>query len=146
MVFIFSIIAGLQSSVSFLLHNKLTRSHIHVYILFSHIVMLHHKWLDKVPSTIQQYLIDYPFQRQWFASINPIHSKGNSLHLLTPNAQPILFTSPPLGNHKSVLHVHDFLFCEKFHLCYILYSRCKFRKLSQNVATRNSHYRVPIVA
>ena len=34
MIFIFSIIADLQCSVSFLLHSKVTQSHIHVYILF----------------------------------------------------------------------------------------------------------------
>ena len=43
MIFIFSIIPGLQCSVNFLLHSKVTQSHIHVYILFSHIIMLHHK-------------------------------------------------------------------------------------------------------
>ena len=41
--FIFSIIADLQCSVNFLLHSKVTQSHIHVYILFSLIIMLHHK-------------------------------------------------------------------------------------------------------
>ena len=54
MVLIFSIIAGLQCSVNFLLYNKMTQLHIHVYILFSHIIMLHHKWLDRVPSATQQ--------------------------------------------------------------------------------------------
>ena len=42
-IFIFSIIADLQCSVNFLLHSKVTQSYIHVYILFSHIIMLHHK-------------------------------------------------------------------------------------------------------
>ena len=65
MVFIFSIVAGLQCSVSFLLDSKLTQLHIHVYILFSHIFMLHRKWLDTVPSAPQQDLIAYPFQRQY---------------------------------------------------------------------------------
>ena len=41
-----------------------TQLHIHVYILFSHIIMLHHKWLDIVPSATQQDLIANPFQRQ----------------------------------------------------------------------------------
>ena len=50
----FSIIAGLQCSVNFLLYSKVTQSHIHVYIPFSHIIMLHHKWLDIVHSAIQQ--------------------------------------------------------------------------------------------
>ena len=48
--------AGLQCSVNFLLYSKLTQSHIHIYIPFSHI-MLHWKWLDTVPSAIQQELI-----------------------------------------------------------------------------------------
>ena len=34
--FIFSIITGLQCSFSFLLYSKVTQSHIHVYIFFSH--------------------------------------------------------------------------------------------------------------
>ena len=54
MIFIFSITADLQCSVNFLLHSKVTESHIHVYILFSHIIMLHHKSPDIVPSAIQQ--------------------------------------------------------------------------------------------
>ena len=41
--FIFSIIVGLQCSVNFLLYSKVTQSHIHIYILFSYILMLHHK-------------------------------------------------------------------------------------------------------
>ena len=32
--------------------------------IHSHIIMLHHKWLDIVLSAIQQDLIAYPFQRQ----------------------------------------------------------------------------------
>ena len=43
MIFIFSIIAGLQWSVNFLLYIKVTQLHIHVYILFSHIIRFHHK-------------------------------------------------------------------------------------------------------
>ena len=43
MIFIFFVTAGLQCSVNFLLQSKVTQSHIHVYILFSHTVMLHHK-------------------------------------------------------------------------------------------------------
>ena len=34
MIFIFSVIAGLQCSVNFLLYSKVTQSHIHIYILF----------------------------------------------------------------------------------------------------------------
>ena len=107
---IFSIITGSQCSCNFLLYTKLTQSHIHVYILFTYIIMLHHMWLDIVPSAIQNDLMAYPFQTQEFASINtkfPIHA--------TPSPLPLL-----LCNHKSVLHVHDFLFCGKIHLCIML--------------------------
>ena len=64
MIFIFAIIAGSQCSVNFLLYSKVTQLRTHVYILFSHIIMLHHKWLDIVSSAIQQDLIAYSFQRQ----------------------------------------------------------------------------------
>ena len=45
MIFIFSIILDLQCSVNFLLYLKVTQSHIHIYIIFSHIIF-HNKWLD----------------------------------------------------------------------------------------------------
>ena len=48
----------------FLLYSMVTQFYIHVHILFSHIIMLHHKWLDIVPSATQQDLIANPFQRQ----------------------------------------------------------------------------------
>ena len=64
MIFIFAIIADLQCSVNFLLYSNLTQLHIHVYIIFSHIIMLHHKRLDMVPRATQQDLIANPFQRQ----------------------------------------------------------------------------------
>ena len=50
--------------VNFLLYSRMTQSHIHVYILSSHLIMLHNKLLDIVPSAIQQDLIAYPFQMQ----------------------------------------------------------------------------------
>ena len=43
MIFIFFIIAAVQYSVNFLLYSIVTQLHIHVSILFSHIVMLQHK-------------------------------------------------------------------------------------------------------
>ena len=49
----------------------MTQLHIHAYIVFSLIIMLHHKWLDIVPNAEQQDLIAYPTQKQEFASINP---------------------------------------------------------------------------
>ena len=64
MTFIFSFIAGLQCSANFLLYSMVTQLHTHVYILFSHIIMLHHKWLDIVSSATQQDLIANPFQRE----------------------------------------------------------------------------------
>ena len=54
-----------------------------------------------------------------------IPSKGNSLRLLTPDSQSIPLPPLPLGNHKSILQVHEFLFCGKVHLCLILDSRYK---------------------
>ena len=53
-----------QYNFFFLLYSMVTQLHIHVYILFSHIIMLHHKWLDIVPSATQQDLIANPFQKQ----------------------------------------------------------------------------------
>ena len=41
--FYFSIIAGLQYFVNSPLYSKATQSHIHVYILFSHLIVLNHK-------------------------------------------------------------------------------------------------------
>ena len=40
MIFIFSIIAGLQCSVNFLLYGKVTQSHIHVYNLMLEVFRL----------------------------------------------------------------------------------------------------------
>ena len=71
--------------------------------------MLHFKYLDKVLSATYQDLIVNPFQKQLFASVNP--------------KLPLL--APPPGNHKSILQVHDFLFCGKVHLCHILDTRHK---------------------
>ena len=64
MIFIFSITAGLRCCVNFLLFHKVTRSHIHINIPFSHIIMVQYKWLDTVPSAAHQDLIAYPFQKQ----------------------------------------------------------------------------------
>ena len=48
----------------FLLYTIGTQLHIEVYILFSPIIMLHHKWIDIVLSAKQQDLIANPFQKQ----------------------------------------------------------------------------------
>ena len=73
MIFIFSVIPGLQCFVNFLLYSKVTQSHVHVHILFLMLssIMLRHKWLDIVPRAIQRISLLF-------------HSKGSNLHLLTP--------------------------------------------------------------
>ena len=72
--------------------------------------MFHHKWLDRVPSAAQWNHIANPSRRQHFASIYP--------KLSVP---PLL-----LDNHRSILQVHDFLFCGNIPLCRILDSRYKW--------------------
>ena len=57
----------------FLLYSMVTQSHIHIYILFSHILNL--------PGLSRISLL--------------IHSKGKSLHLLTPSSQTIPLPPPP---------------------------------------------------
>ena len=66
MIFIFSVLAGLQCSVNFLLYSKVTQSHIQVYILFLTLssMMFHHQCLDIVPCAVQQDLMAYPHQMQ----------------------------------------------------------------------------------
>ena len=61
---IFSIIVDLQRSVNFLLYSMVTQSHIHILFLTLSSIMLPCKWLDIVPSAMQQDLIAYPFQMQ----------------------------------------------------------------------------------
>ena len=58
-------------------------------------IMFHHKRSDIVPCAIQ-HLIAYPFQMLQFASTNP-------------QSQALLLLPPPSWNHKSVLHVHEFV-------------------------------------
>ena len=53
------------------LYSMGNQLHIHVYIIFSPIVMLPCKYLDRVLNATQQDLIVIPFQDQQFASINP---------------------------------------------------------------------------
>jgi len=55
----------------FLLYSMVTQLLIQCIRSFSPIIMLHHKWLDRVPSATQQDLIANLFQRQESASINP---------------------------------------------------------------------------
>ena len=90
-----------------------TKLHIHVYVPFPLIVVLQYKYLDIVLNATQLNLIINPFQQQWFASDNP--------KLPIPPTPSL----SPLGSHKSVLQVHDFLFCGNVHLCCILDSSYK---------------------
>ena len=48
----------------FSLYSTVTQLHIHVHIIFSHIIMLHYKWLDIVSRATQRDFIANPFQRQ----------------------------------------------------------------------------------
>ena len=44
----------------FLLYSMVTQLNVHVYIIFSYIIMLYHKWLDIDPRATQQDLIANP--------------------------------------------------------------------------------------
>ena len=107
--FVMLVYSGLST-----LHRRAWRpSYIHRHVQsFSHILRLHRKWLE------------FPVLHSRIPLL--IHSKGNSLHLFTPNSQSILFPPPPLGNSKSILQVFDFPFCEKVHLSHTLDSRHKW--------------------
>ena len=56
-----------------------------------------------------------------------IHSKCNSLHLLTSNSRSIPFPLPPHPATTSLfsMSMSLFLFCSQVHLSYLLDSRCK---------------------
>ena len=86
-------------------------TNIHVYIIFSHIITLHHMWLDIVPSAIHQDLIAYPFQRQEFASTN--------------TKFPVYPTPSPTPLATQVYSLSPWFFCGKIHLCHILDSTYK---------------------
>ena len=86
----------------FLLYSMVTPSHIHVYILFPHIVMLHHKWLDMVPRATQQDLIAHPFQRQYRHTHILIMTKCFFLTLLkVKHACTFWWWVPSKGNSMS---------------------------------------------
>ena len=53
----------------FLLYNKVTQLYIYIYILYLTLssIMFYHKWLDIAPFAIQQDLIAYLLQMQYFA-------------------------------------------------------------------------------
>ena len=105
MIFIFSIIAGLQCSVNFLLYSKVTQSHIH--ILFSPIIILPHVTRYSAQCyTAGSHCLSIP---KAIVCINKPQIPS------PPHSLPLSLT-----NHKSVLQVHDFLFHGKVHLCCIL--------------------------
>ena len=58
-----------QYIIFFLLYSMVTQLHKHVYIFFSHIIMLHHKWLDIVPSATLQDLLANPFYVLFFVPV-----------------------------------------------------------------------------
>ena len=53
----------------FLLYSMVTQLHIYVYILFSHIIMLHHKWLY---SSVEGYLLSCSMAIMNNAAINMV--------------------------------------------------------------------------
>ena len=78
----FFIIPDLQCSVNFLLYSMVTQLHIHVQILFSHIII----------PIINDWIL-FPVLHSRISLL--IHSKGQSPHLLTPSSQSI--RPPPLS-------------------------------------------------
>ena len=94
MIFIFSIIIGLQCSVHFLLYSTVTQSHIHTHILFFTLssILLHPKGLDIVPRAIQQDLFAYSFQNWTKLSLSKIHAPVCSLQ--HHSQQPRYGTNP----------------------------------------------------
>ena len=73
---------------------------------FSQIIMLHHKWLDMVPRLHSRMSL-------------LIHSKGNSLHLLTPSSPSIPLPPPPTWQPQCIHLMHFFI--------YLFLSFCPFR-------------------
>ena len=73
LLFNFFIIVDLQCSVKFCCTAKWPHSYIYMYILFLTLssIMFHLKWSDVVPCAIQQDLIAYPLQMQYFSSTKP---------------------------------------------------------------------------
>ena len=109
----FSIIVGLPCSVNFLLYSKVTQLHIHVCILFLTLyappqVTRHSSQCD----TAESHCLSIPKAIVCIYPRFPVHPTPSSSFL-------------PFGNHKSVLHICDCLFCGKVHLCRLLDSRYK---------------------
>ena len=89
MIFIFPITVGFQCSVNFLLHSKVTQSHILIYILFLTLssIMLHHKSLDRVPSAIQQDLACHRILNSAARFSSCQHPYLRMLHCVEPSFQ-----------------------------------------------------------
>ena len=83
MIFIFSIIVGLQCSINFLLYSKVTQLHTHTYLLFLTLssIMLHHSWLDIVPMWSDFLSFNYSFQITGFLIYDT--RLLNKLHVLS---------------------------------------------------------------
>ena len=86
----------------FPLYSLGTQLYIHVYILFSYIIMLHHKNPDIVLSATQQDLIINPFQMQQSPSSNPKHP-------IHPNPSPSTQATTSLFSKSRI-----FISVEKF--------------------------------
>ena len=78
-------------------YSKVTQSYTYIHS-FSHIILhqVPSQWLAILPRAMQQDFLAYPL-------------KCNGLHLLTPTPGPFHSLLLPLGNHKSVLQVHELL-------------------------------------
>ena len=99
--FIFSIIVDWQCSVHFCCTAKwpshvCVYTHTYIYIhthtcIYTHIHPCSHIILHHVPSQ----MTGYTFPGLYSRISLPIHSKGTSLHLLTPDSQSIPLPPPP---------------------------------------------------
>ena len=109
------------------------------FIFYNDFYFFHYSWFTMFSqfSTVQvdpvAYISIHSFyisDSTWFPVLYSkislvVHSQDNTLHLFTPSSQSTHSITLPLGNHKSILHFHDFLFCGKVHLCHILNSSYK---------------------
>ena len=93
---------------------------IHSFFLPLSSIMFHHKWLDIVPSTIQQDLIAYLFQRQWFSSINtkfPIHPIPSPSPVVTIS----LFSKSMMWKGSFVPYIRFQIYVISYDICLSLY-------------------------
>ena len=118
-VFLHFLLQSFTMLCQFLLYSTVTQSlslcHTYMYIhtrisLISSPIMFYPKRLNTVPCATQQDLTSLL-----------IHSKCNSLYILTPNSQSIPLPPAPPSNHKSALHVFFFFFCDSQFLKDILH-------------------------